>query len=184
MSFNPHAVKSGRTQSTKPNHSAPPRTSNAKPDTRKGWTYKARQQYVAGRFDDLQATNTTQPYNHKVEQVIRGLTYGLKIQNTTTNATAMCNWDPYAVVHIGKMVGSKLRPHAGAVTRLAMMGYSAQTLLENISRCRMVGADGYKHPVIAPDEDGNLYCALEFLRVEAWHLVFNTAKCGTTGEYV
>lgn len=184
MSFNPHVKRSSSPAKSITSPYGVCRTSNAKPDTRKGWTYKARQQYVTGRFDDLQATNTVPPINHKVEQVVRGLAYGLCIQNTSTNVGHMINDDPYSVVHIGKMVGGKLRPHAGAVTRLAMMGYSAQTLLENVSRCRMVGDDGYKHPVIAPDEDGNLYCALEFLRVEAWHLVFNTAICGTTGWYI
>ena len=150
-------------------------TSNAKPEQRTGWTYKARQQYVAGRFNGLEATNTVPPINHKVEQVMRGMCFGLSIQNTATNATHLQNDDPFAVVHIGyQLPCGKLRPSPDAVTRLAMMGYSAQLLLENISRISMVADDGTKHPVIAPDEDGSLYCALEFLRVEAWHLVFNT----------
>lgn len=159
-------------------------TSNAKPEQRTGWTYKARQQYVTGRFDDVTPTNKVQPINHKVEQVMRGLCFGLRIQNTTTNATHMQLSDPYAPLHIGKQLPcGKLRPLADSVTRLAMMGYSAQKLLENISRVSMIAEDGTKHPVIAPDEDGNLYCALEFLRIEAWHMVFNTFP-KRSGEYV
>lgn len=148
-------------------------TSNAKPEQRTGWTYKARQQYVAGRFNGLEATNTVPPSNHKVEQVMRGMCFGLSIQNTATNTTHLQNDDPFAVVQIGyQLPCGKLRPSPDSVTRLAMMGYSAQLLLENISRISMVADDGTKHPVIAPDEDGQLYCALEFLRVESWHLVF------------
>lgn len=156
------------------------RTSNVKSvqstEQRKGWTYKARQRYVAGRFDELKPVNTVPAVNHKVEQVMRGLAYGLMHQNTATNVTHMQNTDPYSVIAIGTIKAGKLYPFAGAVTRLAMMGYSAQRLLENISRLSMVDDEGNKHPVIAQDEDGILYCALEFLRVEAWHLVFGDSN--------
>lgn len=136
-----------------------------------GWSFRNQRAYLRGRFDDVAYIGNI-PFNHKVEQVARGMTFGLEAQTPSVQASALLHSDPFGTVLIGNIRNGVAYPLAGAVTRLATMGLSAGAILSYIQCMRIEADDGSKHPCVSHDDEGNLYCPLEVLKIACTDAVF------------
>lgn len=137
-----------------------------------GWSRHNRKAYLRGRFDTLLPLGNV-PFNSKVEQVMRGITFGLEAQTPSVQASCLLLSEPLGTVAIAKIRNGVAYPFAGAVTRLASMGLSAGALVRYIQCMRIEGeVAGRGHPCVSHDDDGILYCPVEALKIAAYDLVF------------
>lgn len=129
-------VRTGRTSMGKPNRSNTPKHAPR-----------------PGKYDDVKPISQPEPYNHKVEEIVRALYQGYTAPVTKAQQTTMIGYfSPTEFIEIGQSGKNGIRLHGDNATGLILKGVSVRALLMWLTQMRT--PDG--EPVLQEAKGGKL----------------------------